>query len=409
MTGRLGFFRRSGFPRTFWLLWAGTIVNRLGGFVIPFLALYLTGPRGLPVSQAALMVSFFGGGSFVASLVGGEIADRLGRRPVMLLSFLVAPGAMLAVGLADSVGWIAAGTVVLGFFTDLYRPAVSAAITDIVPAADRPRAFGYLYWAINVGAAIAPVAAGLLARTNYLLLFVGDALTTFLFGLIVLWGVRETRPADLEGRLSTPVGDRLRALWAEPVLLAFTGLALLFGTIYAQGHVTLPVDMSAHGLTPEQYGLAVALNGALIVVLGIPASNAAPRWPRFGALAIAGLLLGIGFGLPAIVTTFGGYALSVGIWTLGEIIGATVAPSVVADLAPIDKRGLYQGVFGAAWGLAFFTGPVLGGWIYQTRGATALWAACLLAGVMLFVGYLALGRVAQRRMALVSGAPETSP
>jgi len=408
MTGRLGFFRRSGFPRTFWLLWAGTIVNRLGGFVIPFLALYLTGPRGLPVSQAALMVSLFGGGSFVASLVGGEIADRLGRRPVMLLSLLVAPGAMLAVGLADSVAWIAVGTAVLGFFTDLYRPAVSAAITDIVPPADRPRAFGYLYWAINVGAAIAPVAAGLLARTNYLLLFVGDALTTFLFGLIVLWGVRETRPAELEGRLSTPVGERVRALWAEPVLLAFTGLALLFGTIYAQGHVTLPVDMSAHGLTPEQYGLAVALNGALIVVLGIPASNAAPRWPRFGALAIAGLLMGIGFGLPAIVTSFGGYALSVGIWTLGEIIGATVAPSVVADLAPIDKRGLYQGVFGAAWGLAFFTGPVLGGWIYQTRGATGLWAACLLAGVLLFAGYLALGRVAQRRMALVSGAPGTS-
>src|SRR3990172_5904046 len=137
MTGRLGFFRRSGFPRTFWLLWAGTIVNRLGGFVIPFLALYLTGPRGLPVSQAALMVSLFGGGSFVASLVGGEITDRLGRRPVMLLSFLVAPGAMLAVGLADSVAWIAVGTAVLGFFTDLYRPAVSAAITDIVPPADR--------------------------------------------------------------------------------------------------------------------------------------------------------------------------------------------------------------------------------------------------------------------------------
>src|SRR3970040_2457805 len=98
MTGRLGFFRRSGFPRTFWLLWAGTIVNHLGGFVIPFLALYLTGPRGLPVSQAALMVSLFGGGSFVASLVGGEIADRLGRRPVMLLSLLVAPAAVLAGG-----------------------------------------------------------------------------------------------------------------------------------------------------------------------------------------------------------------------------------------------------------------------------------------------------------------------
>jgi MFS family permease len=388
-------------PRTFWLLWAGTIVNRLGGFVVPFLTLYLTGPRGLPIGQAALMVSLFGGGSFVASLVGGDLADRLGRRPVMLLSFLAAPAAMLAVGLARSVAWIAVATLVLGFFTDLYRPAVSAAITDMVPAADRPRAFGYIYWAINVGAAIAPAAAGLLAQTNYLLLFVGDAVTTFLFGLIVLWGVRETRPAELEGRASPPVGDRVKALWAEPVLLAFTGLALLFGTVYAQGHVTLPVDMSAHGLTPEQYGLAVALNGALIVVLGIPASNAAPRWPRFGVLAIAGLLVGVGFGLPAIVATFAGYCLSVGIWTLGEILAATIAPSVVADLAPIDKRGLYQGVFGAAWGLAFFTGPVLGGWIYQTFGPAALWSACLIAGVGLFAGYLMMAPAARRRMAVI--------
>ena len=183
-------------------------------------------------------------------------------------------------------------------------------------------------------------------------------------------------------------------------MLAFTGLALLFGTIYAQGHITLPVDMRAHGLTPEQYGLAIALNGALIVILGIPASNTAPRWPRFGALAVAGLLLGVGFGMLAIVTTFAGYALSVAVWTLGEIIGATIAPSVVADLAPVDKRGLYQGIFGAAWGLAFLTGPLLGGWIYQEQGATALWLTCLLAGAALFAGYVALGRVAQRRAAL---------
>jgi MFS family permease len=390
------------------LLWAGTIVNRLGGFVVPFLALYLTGPRGLPISQAALMVSLFGGGSFLASLVGGDLADRLGRRPVMLLSFLVAPAAMLIVGLARSVPWIAAATLVAGFFTDLYRPAVSAAVTDLVPSPDRPRAFGYIYWAINLGAAIAPVAAGLLARTNYLLLFIGDAVTTLLFGLVVLWGVRETRPAELEGRHAPPVGERLRALWGEPVLLAFTGLALLFGTVYAQAHITLPVDMRAHGLTPEQYGLAIALNGALIVILGIPASNTAPRWPRFGALAIAGLLLGVGFGMPAIVTTFAGYALSVAIWTLGEIIGATIAPSVVADLAPVDKRGLYQGVFGAAWGLAFLTGPLMGGWIYQERGAPALWLTCLIAGVALFAGYLLMAPAARRRMAVIH-QPELAP
>ena len=75
-----------GLPPTYWLIWAGTLINRLGGFVIPFLTLYLTTQRQIPVSQAALMVSLFGAGSFIAQLSGGELTDRLGRRPVMLMA-----------------------------------------------------------------------------------------------------------------------------------------------------------------------------------------------------------------------------------------------------------------------------------------------------------------------------------
>ena len=68
-----------GLPPTYWLIWTGTLINRLGGFVIPFLTLYLTVQRQIPVSQAALMVSLFGAGSFAAQLTGGELTDRLGR------------------------------------------------------------------------------------------------------------------------------------------------------------------------------------------------------------------------------------------------------------------------------------------------------------------------------------------
>ena len=64
-----------GLPPTYWLLWTGTLINRLGGFVIPFLTLYLTSQREIPVSQAALMVSLFGAGSFIAQLTGGD--DRM--------------------------------------------------------------------------------------------------------------------------------------------------------------------------------------------------------------------------------------------------------------------------------------------------------------------------------------------
>jgi len=238
-----------------------------------------------------------------------------------------------------------------------------------------------------------------MARRDYLLLFMGDALTTFIFGLIVLWGVRETRPAEARHTAGSALGTRVAMLGREPLLLVFAGLALVFGTIYMQGNVTLPVDMRAHGMRPDQYGIAIAVNGALVVLLSIPASNAAARWPRFPALAGAALLLGIGFGLTAVSNTLLLYVLTVAIWTLGEIVGAVVAPVIVADLAPVNLRGLYQGIFNAAWGLSLFTGPLLGGWVFEHLGAQALWAGCFALGCLLALGYLALAGPAGRRMA----------
>jgi MFS family permease len=387
-----------GLPPTYWLIWTGTLINRLGGFVIPFLTLYLTSQREIPVSQAALMVSLFGAGSFIAQLTGGELTDRLGRRPVMLTSFLVTPVAMITLGLAHAIPLIAISTFAVGFFTDLYRPAVGAAIADLVPSKSRTRAYGYNYWAINLGAAIAPVVAGLLANLNYLTLFIGDALTTLAFGLIVFFGIRETRPLEAQDTEHATVGKRLAQLRREPILLLFSLLALFFGIVYMQGFVTLPVDMSAHGLGPEQYGLAISTNGFLIVLISIPVSNMAGRWPRFEAMAASAVFLGLGFGFTAFADSALLFALSVGIWTLGEIAASAVAPAIIADLAPVELRGLYQGIFGSAWGLAFFIGPLLGGWVFEHLGSHVLWGSCLALGLLLAFGFLAMSAPARRRM-----------
>src|SRR5512142_278364 len=205
-----------GLPPAYWLIWVGTLINRLGGFVIPFLTLYLTTQRAIPVSQAALMVSLFGAGSFISQLSGGELTDRLGRRPVMLLSFFITPIFMIILVLARCLLLISLATFIVGFFTDLYRPAVGAAIADLVPPESRTRAYGYNYWAINLGAAIAPVLAGLMARSNYLILFVADGLTTAIFGFIVLFGIRETRPVEAHHASHTPLSERISQLKRAP-------------------------------------------------------------------------------------------------------------------------------------------------------------------------------------------------
>ena len=395
-------------PPTFWFLWIGTVINRLGGFVIPFLTLYLTSQRGISPSRAALMVALFGAGSFLSQLSGGEMTDRFGRRPVMLMSFFVTPLAIIILGLAKEIWLISLMTLIAGYFTDLYRPAVSASISDLVPPGERTRAFGYLYWAINLGAALAPLLAGFMARYDYFLLFLGDAITTFIFGLVVFLKIPETQPVEAVHAARVPIRQRFTQLGREPVLLAFTFLALIFGTIYMQGNVTLPLDMQAGGFSPDNYGLVIAVNGALIVLITLQLSKTVNRWPRFAAMALSALLLGAGFGITGLADTLTIYALSVAVWTLGEIIGASVAPAIISDLAPVELRGLYQGIFGSAWGLSFFVGPVVGGFFYEKFGPAALWMGCLVLGCILSLGYLALSAPANRRLAIKLGEPSHS-
>jgi len=388
-----------GLPPTYWLIWTGTLVNRLGGFVIPFLTLYLTAQREIPVSTAALMVSLFGAGSFLAQLTGGELTDRLGRRPVMLMSFFVTPLFMVTLGLARDLALISLCTFIVGFFTDLYRPAVGAAIADIVPPEARTRAYGYNYWAINLGAAVAPILAGLIADRNFLILFVADALTTAVFGFIVFFGIRETRPAEAHQNAQLPLGERVSQLKRAPILLLFSLVTLFFGIIYMQGNVTLPLDMQSHGLGPRDYGAAIAVNGLLIILVTIPVSNMASKWPRFETVAVASVLLGLGFGATALASNLPLFALSVVIWTLGEIAATSVAPSIIADLSPVELRGLYQGIFGSAWGMSYFLGPLAGGWVYEHWGSTTLWVGCLLAGFVIGLAYWALSAPARRHRA----------
>ncbi|MET7611984.1 MFS transporter, partial [Streptomyces seoulensis] len=71
-------------PRAFWWLWTATLVNRLGGFVVVFLSLYVTLDRGYSASFAGLVTTLYGVGGAVGSVVGGLLADRLGRRTTLL-------------------------------------------------------------------------------------------------------------------------------------------------------------------------------------------------------------------------------------------------------------------------------------------------------------------------------------
>ena len=383
-----------GLPRTYWVLWTGALISRLGGFVMPLLALYLTGERGLSVAQAGVVVSLYGAGALLAGPVGGVLADRWGRRSALVLALVLGAFAMLHLAFARGARHIAAAAFVLGLFGELYRPVVSAAIANLVPAANRTRAYGILYWAVNLGFAVGSALGGAMSRYGWYLLFIGDAVTTLAYAGIVWVRVPETAPSA-----HAPSGPR-QPLWAplaDRRFVVFCALISLVAMLFNQAFVTLPLDLRDHGLSPAAYGSLIALNGVLIFLLQPLVSRLVSPYPRHRVLAGAAALIGIGFGMTGLMRALPGYVVAIAVWTLGEIVMAGIGPAVAADAAPPSRRGAYQGVFQMSFGVAALAAPAAGSFVLGRFGSGVLWAACLLLGLTSAAGQLALGTLRRHR------------
>ncbi|MBM0274228.1 MDR family MFS transporter [Micromonospora tarensis] len=387
-----------GLPATFWYLWSGTLINRLGSFVLVFLAIYLTQERGFSPSQAGLVIGLWGVGGAFGTTAGGTLADRWGRRPTLLTAHVGAAAMMLALGLARDLWAVALGALLLGMFAEAARPAFGAMMIDVVPAKDRLRAFSLNYWAINLGFACAAVLAGLAAQADYLLLFVVDAATMLITALIIFSKVPETQQvrSASAATVRAPVGA-LRTILTDRVYLGFVALNLFAAVVFLQHISMLPIAMGDSGLSPATYGSVIALNGVLIVVGQLFVPRLIRGRSRSHVLALASVVMGLGFGLTAFAGTAWFYGLTVLIWTVGEMLNSPSNSTLIAELSPAELRGRYQGVFSLSWQIAGASAPILGGLVREHAGNDALWYGCAALGILTAVAHLVSGPARERR------------
>jgi MFS family permease len=130
------------------------------------------------------------------------------------------------------------------------------------------------------------------------------------------------------------------------------------------------------------FGLLLTVNTALIIFLEVPLNAAMSHWPHRRALPLGAILCGVGFGALAFVTGFWTAALTVVIWTFGEMILFPASSAYVADLSPADKRGAYMGWLQVSFSVAFTLGPWLGARLLELAGARTLWTVTFALGTI---------------------------
>ncbi|MDB6112286.1 MAG: Major facilitator transporter, partial [Pedosphaera sp.] len=338
------------------VLFFGTFLNKFGTFVIPFLVLYMT-RQGYSTEQAGMAIGAFGIGNFVASGLGGHLADTFGRRNTIVLSMFSGAVAMLLLSQAHSFWAIILLTSLVGLTGELYRPASSALLADLVPMGQRVTAYSAYRLAFNAGWAFGPATAGFLAGHSFFWLFAGDAATSLLFG-VVAWvalpqGVRATKS-------DTGWGPAIKVLARDGRFLRVLGASLAIALVFLQMISTFGLHVTHCGISAATYGALISFNGVLVVLCELPLTTITQRFPARRVMALGYLLIGAGFAFNAFAHSVFAFAVTMLIFTFGEMISVPVSSAYVADLAPAHLRGRYMGVMGFTWSLALVCGPGLG-------------------------------------------------
>ena len=351
-------------PRPVWVLVLGVFVNRCGSFFSMFVVLFLT-DQGFTTAELPPVLIGVAAASMAGSLAGGWLADRVGRKASLIIS-MAASGLSLAALSVTAPGWQTVLAVCsVGLFTQSYIPAASALIVDQSAPQDRVPVFALFRLALNVGAAVGPVLAGLLAASSYAVLFAVDSGTCLLFAVLLAVGLPASTRSPRRSELKTTTTEQVHAGDAAGVrgtdsstgVVALCLALFLVALVYAQYNSTLPLRLVADDMSPRFYANLLAFNAVLVIALELPLSGLTRRLKPRLPLTAGALLISLGMGLSGVLDGVGPILAAVAMWSVGEVLLAPVANAAVADLSPHDKVGRYQGLLSTAQALGFLPWP----------------------------------------------------
>lgn len=395
-----------GLPNSIYILFIVKIINAMGNFVFPFLTLYLTKKMGMSDKAAGMFFTIAAISSAPGLIIGGRLADYIGRKKVFslfqtasVLCFL--PCAFL--GQNDIIPWL---LILSSFFNGGAQPALGAMINDLTNPKNRKQAFSLLYLGNNIGFAVGPLLAGFLFDYHTGLLFIGNFITGIFAVVILMKYVMETIPKEDKNneveiiRINEKAesGNFISILFKKPRLLVFAFVSIIYSFVYAQFPFSGSLQMKeVFSNGPQLYGVLMTINGFVVITMTTPIIKITSKIKPLLNVAISGIFFAVGMGMLYFINAFPLFILSTIIWTIGEILNATNAGVYIANNTPISHRGRFNALIPLITGSGFALGPLIMGTYINGRGVRAAWPLVFIvelgAAVMIFILYIIDKRV----------------
>jgi MFS family permease len=396
------------FPAKFWVLVGAAFVDRVGGTLIfPFFALYITQKFGIGMTQAGLLLGVFSFSGFMGNILGGALADRFGRKVMLLFGLVFSALSSISLGLANELWLFYVLAIMVGLLSDIAGPAWQAMVADILPENKRTEGFGILRVVANLAWIVGPTIGGLLASRSYFLLFIMDAIASLITAMIIFRFIPETKPevhGAVEERgsfLQTLVG--YTKVFKDRLYLAFIGASILMTIVYLQMYNSLSVFLrDQYGITPQQYGFLLTSSAITVVLLQFWTSRQVKNYPPMLMMALGGAFYVVGFSMFGFVTAYFLFVSAIVLITIGEMIVMPVSQALAANFAPEDMRGRYMAVFSLAWTIPAMIGPAGAGIIMDYFNPNWVWYIGGIICTLSVCGFLYLHQAARGRITIQS-------
>jgi MFS family permease len=391
-----------GFDRRVWLLLFAMLASRFGhGLYYPFSTIHFHNVVGIPLSFIGVGLGSLAAASIISGLVSGPLADRYGRKPLMLASLAGSAVTFFVFAFVENFAGYLAVSVVAGLAGhSMFEAARNAMVADVTPTGRRSRAYGLVRIGGNVGWALGPMVAGFVAASVgsgaiYRTLFLGTSALTVLVMLVLALAVEESLPIPKGATPAThgPGKGALRAALTDFPFLALLAAAVLLYYVFTQDWQTLPVYAKNFvGVPDGRIGLFLGANGVMVILLQLPVSYLVDRTSKIGALLIGAALFAASSTALLVTESFFGILLAfAGFFTLAEMVLEVAGPALAAELAPVRLRGTYLALFGCCFGFAYGVSPVVAGALLEARLPHVIWTIQLVAATLAGAGLVLLG------------------
>jgi MFS family permease len=379
-------------------LFYGRIIQATGfSMALPFLALYLNGQLGVSMTEVGLVLLVSSAIGATGNIVGGEIADKFGRKRIMGLA--LGGRAVMMILIAAVIAFVSGYLIIAvmitisSFMGSMFEPASNAMVADIVPANRRLDAYGLLRIGANLGWALGPMIGGLLALFSFSFLFLLGGIATGVVASFLMVMLSESRvPGESHERFK--IRDMVK-ITQNRQFAAFCVISLFLFIMFGQMSSTFAVysENQVHISTAE-VGYLYAINGLLVVFLQFPIARLISHYRMCTVIAAGSLFYAIGYGLVGFAPDFLFLSLCIFIVTMGEMTVSPSSMNLVANMSPENERGRYMGFYGLFSSYGFAAGPFVGGVLMDLLigSSVVLWISIGMFGIVAMLGYLLLGR-----------------